>query len=114
GELYRFTACRPHSCDEKGAVVLEPSGKIVATAILYFNCGGSGRSCAKQPTFTLFVRDPSRAKPVADNLTAWAKAAADDMYVGENMPARHLDHVEVFSVSTGVPKPVKLNQIGPR
>lgn len=77
GELYRFTACRPHSCDEKGAVVLDVGGRVEATAILHTDCvrPDAPALCFRDDTLTIFVRDAETQKPIIDDLTAWAKAA---------------------------------------
>ena len=50
--LLRFSACRPHSCDEKGAVFLTPDGTIEVIAILHFNCGNG---CSDAYTLTILV-----------------------------------------------------------
>lgn len=105
GARYRFTACRHHSCDEKGAAVLEPDGRVVATAILHTRClepkppGG----CSDHAVLTLFVRNPAREAPVIENLTAWAK--------GEMLRYETLERVEVYAAGDGAPKRVSVTML---
>ncbi len=72
--LVTFDGCRPHSCDEKGAVTLDVQTKrLVAVALRHFNCrdtvfdevdvrGFTGNNvqkppvrCDKDPTITIYV-----------------------------------------------------------
>jgi len=77
GELFRFTACREHSCDEKGAAVLEPGGRLVALGILQAACEARAPApdCYAHFATALFVREPVQRRAVIDDLTRWAKAA---------------------------------------
>jgi hypothetical protein len=108
GNLYRFTACRPHSCPEKGAVVFDPSGTIVATAILHSACGMPHRTddCPIHNTLAVFVSDPDKSKPIVDDLTAWAKAQVQSSYTYPGLAPDRFEGVEVFAVSNGVRKRV--------
>jgi hypothetical protein len=75
GSLYRFTACRAHSCPEKGAAVLDPAGKIVALAILYSPCAtADARDCNRRNDLVVFMRERDRQQriEVVANLRAWA------------------------------------------
>jgi hypothetical protein len=111
GNLYRFTACRHHECSEKGAVVLEPQGLIVASAILHSTCNlrESRRECFNEQVLSVYVREPVSAKPIVTNLVAWAKdeiaASYDDPVSGK----ARLSAVEVYSVATGRPKRITLD-----
>ena len=97
GPYWRFTACRAHSCGEKGAVVLLPDGKIVAIGILYSRCESSqpGPACYAHDTLTLFVRDAG--PDVIRNLKSWGDVAARDSS-SPGLPATTLDVVEVITV----------------
>lgn len=107
GDPYRFTACREHSCDEKGALVLETDGRIVATAILHTACGTRSREdCINGSILTVFARDPAHAKPVTDNLVAWAKSKVDGR--GSRLVA-----VEVYFAGNGVSTPVSRETLAP-
>jgi hypothetical protein len=75
GNLYRFTACRAHSCPEKGAAVLDPAGRIVALAILYSPCATADtRECNRRDDLVVFMRERDRQQrvEVVANLRAWA------------------------------------------
>jgi len=104
GNLYRFTACRRHSCSEKGAVVFDPSGAIVATAILHSACGKLHRTedCPHHDTLTVFVKDASGAEPIIEDLSHWAKAEVRSIYTPPGLTPERLDEVEVFAVANGV------------
>ena len=110
GSLYRFTACRYHFCPEKGAVVLEPQGRIVATAVLHSTCilPRASPACFNENILSVFVRDPPGAKLIVDNLVAWASAEIATEDFGLKNKAR-LMGVEIYSVATGTPKRVTLD-----
>lgn len=107
GGLYRFTACRQHSCAEKGAVVLDPTGRLVATAILHSACAVTRptEDCSTHYVLSVFVSDPSASKPVVDDLGAWAGTKVRSLvWLGSRPPT--LDGVEVFAVINGKRKRV--------
>jgi len=68
------SACRAHSCPEKGAVLLQGNG-VVAAALINFKCHGEPMECAEDPTLTIFLRDkglaPATATPIFEQ---WANA----------------------------------------
>ncbi|WP_375271365.1 hypothetical protein [Sphingomonas sp.] len=75
---WMFTACRAHSCAEKGAVVLTPAGRIVAVGILHFGCGASTnprRSCTGIPRLALYLRGaaPSSTAIARTEIETWAR-----------------------------------------
>ncbi|KQS49330.1 MULTISPECIES: hypothetical protein [unclassified Sphingomonas] len=89
GELYRFTACRAHSCPEKGATVLDPSGKIVALAILYTPCATTdARDCNRRDDLVVFMRERDRLQrvEVVANLRAWAVEQVAGSYTVPGQP----------------------------
>lgn len=74
---YIFSACRAHSCDEKGAVVLTPTGQIEALAMIWYPCAGKWRSqssCADRPRLTILARQPNNM-PLMKRLEKWAREA---------------------------------------
>ena len=76
GGGYLFTACRPHSCLEKGAVAFDASGHMTALAIVSFHCGGRHQPCSSGATLDLFVRDDDGSTRAAEAaITTWATAA---------------------------------------
>jgi hypothetical protein len=99
GARYRFTACRAHSCDEKGAAVLEPDGRLVALAILHSACATPHHAddCFAHLTLTVFVRSP-KERAVIDDLSDWAKTEVAQAYTAKGLPPEHLDGVEIKTV----------------
>lgn len=89
-----FTACRAHSCTEKGAVALSGAGRIRAFGILSFNCRpvppGQPR-CDTGPTLTLFMPRTygGRTSVYTQAIVGWARngAAADRKSLGDNLQA---------------------------
>lgn len=67
-----FSACRAHSCPEKGAMVVTPAGKIRAAALLHYRCTPAG--CADTARLALFYRQPAEADGLAMRaLIGWAR-----------------------------------------
>ena len=67
-----FTACRAHSCPEKGALVVTPAGQIRAAALLHYFCTPAG--CAGNARLALFYRDPKEADGLAARaIIGWAR-----------------------------------------
>jgi hypothetical protein len=67
-----FSACRAHSCPEKGAMVVTPQGRIVAAALLHYHCTPAG--CADNARLALFYRQPAEADGLAMRaLIGWAR-----------------------------------------
>ena len=98
GNFYRFTACRQHQCNDKGAAVLDPTGRLVALAILHGACEEDG--CEHRYALTIFVGNPTDSKPVVENLTAWASKAVTSAHVSPGSPPDILDKVEVIPAAT--------------
>ena len=76
-----FTACRAHSCPEKGAVALSKTGQVLAFGILSFDChrapAGKPR-CDDGPSLTLFVPHAVVRAPTAYStaIVQWARSSA--------------------------------------
>jgi hypothetical protein len=72
-----FTACRAHSCPEKGAVILAPEGRVLAVGLLNFRCRDAAKgqdSCDKARHLDIFVRRQDLdAARLIQPLDAWAK-----------------------------------------
>lgn len=95
GPYWRFTACRAHSCTEKGALVLNPAGTIVAIAVLHGACALSrpGNDCFAHDTLTLYTR---HAGPdVVRDLRGWAAAQVQGEGGVAGLRRATLDAVEV-------------------
>ena len=72
---YFFTACRAHECDNKGAVVLSPQGRIVAAAIItvhYVKQGDLWRL-----SLDTFVRNRRIGHPCREAIDEWYRNVAD-------------------------------------
>lgn len=114
GDLYRFSACRRHSCPEKGAVLLDSSGKIVATAILYsrFYDRPQPEDWSDLDALNVYVSDPAKARALVEHLIAWAKAVelADQADYGSK---RRLNSVRLYVVGKGAPKSLPSSELGP-
>lgn len=102
GDLYRFTACRAHSCDEKGVAVLRPDGTIVALGILHSACVQSAppEHCSSHLALTVFVNRPPAAS-VMENLTDWARSRVARAYRPAGPQPARLDRVETLLVRNG-------------
>ncbi len=99
GNLYRFTACRAHSCPEKGAAVLDPAGKIVALAILYSPCAKADmRDCNRRDDLVVFMRERDRVQrvEVVANLRAWAVEQAAGSYAMPGQPKVRFGGMQVI------------------
>ncbi len=99
GELYRFTACRAHSCPEKGAAVLDPAGTIVALAILYSPCATADtRDCNRREDLVVFMRERDRLQrvEVVANLRAWAVEQVAGSYTLPGQPKMRFGGMQVI------------------
>ena len=99
GSLYRFTACRAHSCPEKGAAVLDTAGKIVALAILYSPCATADmRDCNRRDDLIVFMRERDRLQrvEVVANLRAWAVKQAAGSYTLPGEPKVRFGGMQVI------------------
>ena len=99
GNLYRFTACRAHSCPEKGAAVLDPAGKIVALAILYSPCAKADtRDCNRRDDLVVFMRERDRQQrvDVVTNLHSWAVEQAAESYTLPGQPKVRFGGMQVI------------------
>jgi hypothetical protein len=85
--LMMLTACRAHSCGEKGAMVLKPNGDVAAIALLairYTNPALTEAEQVYQPSkLLIFVaKADSKTGPVVPAITAWAKRMYDAARAG--------------------------------
>ena len=99
GTLYRFTACRAHSCPEKGAAVLDPAGGIVALAILYSPCATvDPRDCNRRDDLVVFMRERDRLQrvDVVANLRAWAVEQVAGSYTLPGQPKVRFGGMQVI------------------
>ncbi len=84
---YLFTACRAHSCTEKGAVAIGAQGDIIAVAMVSFHCGYAATICSDGPFLDIFIRNPQSSDDARTAIANWAIAATqDDMKVLRQPP----------------------------
>lgn len=76
-----FTACRAHSCPEKGAVVVTQTGRILAAGLLNFHCHAAPKGqaqCEKARRLDIFVRPgEADAGRLIQPLDGWARMATE-------------------------------------
>ncbi|MDR3441316.1 hypothetical protein [Telmatospirillum sp.] len=91
GNLYLFSACQAHNCDEKGAVVTGRDGSIIATGILHY-------PKYPAPTLTLFIRDQQDRALVEPALTNWAQSQLDAIHALVNEPKQAITDIEFRTI----------------
>jgi hypothetical protein len=88
GDLYLFSACQAHNCDDKGAVVVRHDGAIIGTGILHYPNYPSA-------VLTLFIRTATDRPSMEPILTDWAQSQFDAMHALENQEKQPISGVEV-------------------
>ena len=98
GGSFVFTACRAHSCPEKGALVVSPAGRIQAVAILYSGCGipHPASDCPSHNRLAVYSRDAPAA--AMRRVRSWATEQVAGMYVVPGQPRATLDGTQVIPV----------------
>ena len=99
--LYRFTACRPHSCSEKGAVVLTPGGQIMAVAILHGSCATVPRParCSSERRLAVFLHTDADQALIVGDLSRWAEDVVARQYTSTGLVKPTLQGVDVSAVN---------------
>lgn len=102
GNLYRFTACRAHSCDEKGAVIVTRGGRVLAVAMLHSACVTSPRPsrCAAKMRLAVHVHSDADQALVVGNLSQWAADAVERRYTPPGLVSATLEGVDVSTVDS--------------
>jgi hypothetical protein len=101
GDLYLFTACRERSCEEKGAVALQPDGQFVAVAILHTSCAKlfPAKDCFLRDTLSILTNKDGAAQAAIDGLSDWARRevmASNDL---PGAPTMRLERVELVEAA---------------
>ena len=102
GPYYLFTACRAHSCSEKGLALLGGDGQIVALGILhYWNLPGEveqRRCCGSEPDLDIYLRPVDDITRVLPTLRDWGQQQAATTYraAGASVPKLHA--IRLFAV----------------
>lgn len=93
-----FTACQPHECGVKGAVVIDKTGTIEAVGLISYDCHHVpfGQSqCERSPELTIFVQRASGAtqRPFYQALVDWAekKTSQDQTSLGVTGPFQGIE-----------------------
>ena len=74
--LIRYSACRWHSCEEKGAVVLTTEGEIVSAGVIHFDVS---RNYSNDRMLTILTRNRNEHfQEVVDHLFAWYEKVTID------------------------------------
>jgi hypothetical protein len=103
GPYFFFSACRAHSCPEKGFAVLTPEGEIVALGIFHFwneqRAKNARSCCGHDPDLTIHYQPTADWQRIEPALKLWAegKAASLHHFEGEEQPK--LRQVELIEVS---------------
>lgn len=72
--IFIASACRPHSCEEKAAVIFKKPSTILAFGLIHFNCKKEG--CDSSPKLSIFSHT-NISIDVKNALEAWAFSVAD-------------------------------------
>lgn len=98
GNLYRFTACRAGSCTEKGAVVLTPSGQIMAVAIFHTACAALRRPtrCTEKRRLAVYLHHGADRHLIVGDLSRWAEDAVAAAYAPPGQARPALEGVDVL------------------
>ena len=77
------SGCRPHSCDEKAAVIVTPAGKLLMAGLIHFHChrdavkqnakSTGATSCDRDPRLTVFVKQKNNQPEFTRELQDWAE-----------------------------------------
>ena len=77
---YLASGCRQHECPEKSAVIVTPSGTMLAAALIYFPCiehskdlADAGSNCAQHRILALFVKQKNNRPALLKELQDWAE-----------------------------------------
>lgn len=77
---YGYVACRAHSCEERGAVVMDRTGRIVAAELIGYRCRqGLEPDCDDMPVAYAFV-DADLSGTIAERVfLEWAGMSFDEV-----------------------------------
>ncbi|MEN5361916.1 hypothetical protein [Brevundimonas intermedia] len=100
--LYRFTACRLHSCPEKGAVFLTSSGEIMAVAILHSTCATAPRPahCAETMRLAVYLDPDADRTLIVGDLSHWAEDALARLHTFAGLAPPTLEGVDVLTAGS--------------
>jgi hypothetical protein len=93
-DRFLFTACRSHSCTEKGAAVLRRDGQIDAVAIVWYPCSRNKENCSDDATLSIFMRDPADTSLI-ERLKTWITREFAKTQAG-TLPVERLGSVRIY------------------
>lgn len=73
-----ISGCRPHSCDEKSAVIVTPAGAMLAASLIYLSCDGDmdkrrpAVDCKLRPHLRIFIKQKNDRPALVQELKDWA------------------------------------------
>lgn len=85
-----FGACRAHSCDEKGAILLDTAKRILAIGIISYRCDeprpDTQKPCYEDAWLTIYMARTASEQTIQSTMGDWAKAelGAQPKSIGEN------------------------------
>ena len=92
-----FTSCRPHDCDDKGALIAGSNGGIEAASVLHSDCLISkSMDCPYHQTLTIFAHHPLSPSNMSA-LSNWARSVTNVRYPDLNLPSTTLKIETVIS-----------------
>lgn len=87
---YLFTACRAHSCTEKGAISYDRKSQITMIAIVSYHCGKVSKTCSNDPFLDVYIHNNQQSESAQKYALDWAiKATASDASVFHTNPVRY-------------------------
>jgi hypothetical protein len=103
GPYLFFSACRGHSCPEKGFAILTPAGGTVALGIFHFwnepEAGNPRTCCGRDPDLTIYHRPVADWQRIEPALRSWAEGKAGTLYRFEGEPQPKLRQLEAIVVT---------------
>ena len=104
GNATLFGACMAHNCGEKGAVLLDPIGRIEAIGMLdACNAEEPSPDCFAHDTLTVFVREENQRTATIVALSDWAKlaiVAENRLDPGSALPKTKLDRIQIVDIAS--------------
>ena len=95
-----FGACRAHSCEEKGAILLDSRGKILSIGIINYHCSepspDTKKPCYEDAWLTIYIARAAPEQTIRSTMGDWAKAALDAQPkpIGDNPTT--VGHVQII------------------
>ncbi len=81
--LFLASACRPHSCDEKAAVVFRDAGSLIAFGLVHYPCleESTKVDCSKHPILSILSKGKQAVSMVIAAIVDWAEGRVGKLNV---------------------------------